>query len=171
MTLLPSKPGSQDIDYQKFADLIGYDMPKGTDKETVRKSFYKTLLKDLGPNFGQLESIFIQADTMLEQKVHITLFQNVIQSVSPSLEQLTDQIKIIADDFTSSNTQHQVDYPMFVQQVQREYQKNNTLHKVYLQFYQLLIFKESVDLYGVVCKNHDKSSDRKFSRDEFPLIL
>ena len=35
MTLLPPKPGSQDIDYQKFADLIGYDMPKGTDKETV----------------------------------------------------------------------------------------------------------------------------------------
>jgi hypothetical protein len=78
MNLLPSKPGSQDIDYQKFADLIGYDMPKGTDKETVRKSFYKTLLKDLGPNFGQLENIFMQADTMLEQKVHNTTFQNVL---------------------------------------------------------------------------------------------
>jgi hypothetical protein len=78
MTLLPPKPGSQDIDYQKFADLIGYDMPKGTDKETVRKSFYKTLIKDLGPNFSQLESIFMQADTMLEQRVHIATFQNVL---------------------------------------------------------------------------------------------
>jgi hypothetical protein len=57
MTLLPA--GSQNIgyiDYQKFADLVGYDMPKRTDKETVRKSFYKTLLKDMGPNFGQLEN-------------------------------------------------------------------------------------------------------------------
>lgn len=71
--------------------------------------------------------------------------------MSPSLEQLTDQIKIIADDFNSSKIEHQVDYPMFVLQVQREYQKQKTLHKVYLQFYQLLIFKESVDLYGVVC--------------------
>jgi hypothetical protein len=53
-------------------------MPKGTDKETVRKSFYKTLIKDLGPNFSQLESIFMQADTMLEQRVHIATFQNVL---------------------------------------------------------------------------------------------
>ena len=106
MTLLPSKSGSQEIDYQKFADLIGYSMPKGTDKESIRKSFYKTLLKDLGPNFGQLESMFMQADTMLEQMVHLAIFQNVLLGVSPSLEQLTDQIKIIADDFNSSKIQN-----------------------------------------------------------------
>ena len=86
MTLLPPKPGSQDIDYQKFADLIGYDMPKGTDKETVRKTFYKTLIKDLGSNFGQLENFFMQADTMLEQRVHIATFQNVLQMMSPSMQ-------------------------------------------------------------------------------------
>ena len=78
MTLVGAKLGSQDIDYQKFADLIGYDMPKGTDKETVRKSFYKTLLKDLGPNFGQLENIFTEEDTMLERRLHFTTFQNVL---------------------------------------------------------------------------------------------
>lgn len=42
---------------------------------------------------------------------------------------------------------------------------------MYLQFYQLMIFRESVDLYGVICSKLDKSSDKKFSRDEFPLIL
>ena len=78
MTLVGAKLGSQDIDYQKFADLIGYDMPKGTDKETVRKSFYKTLLKDMGPNFGQLEKIFTEEDTMLERRLHFTTFQNVL---------------------------------------------------------------------------------------------
>ena len=40
------------IDYQKFADLIGYEMPKGTDKENIRKKFYRTLMKDLGPNIS-----------------------------------------------------------------------------------------------------------------------
>ncbi len=38
------------IDYQKFADLVGYQMPKGTDKESIRKMFYRVLMKDLGPN-------------------------------------------------------------------------------------------------------------------------
>jgi hypothetical protein len=87
------------IDYQKFADFVGYEMPKGTDKESIRKVFYRTLMKDLGPNLSQLESMFMQADTMLRQTVDIPTFQNIILSVAPSLLQNTDWIKIIPEDF------------------------------------------------------------------------
>jgi len=36
------------VDYMKFADLVGYEMPVGSNKELIRKTFYRTLLKDLG---------------------------------------------------------------------------------------------------------------------------
>lgn len=62
------------VDYQKFADLVGYEMPKGTDKESIRRTFYRTLMKDLGPNVSQLESMFRQADTMLMSTVDIPTF-------------------------------------------------------------------------------------------------
>ena len=146
-------------------------MPRGSDKEAIRKVFYRTLLKDLGPNFNQLETMFRQADTMLYQTVHVTIFQNVLLGVSASLIDQPESIKIIADDFNPSGIQHQVDYPMFVARVQREYQKQSTLHKVYLSFYQLLVFRESADLYETVFRKNDRSTDRRFARDEFSIIL
>ena len=36
------------VDYHKFADLVGYEMPKKSNKEEIRKVFYRILLKDMG---------------------------------------------------------------------------------------------------------------------------
>jgi hypothetical protein len=102
------------VDYQKFADLVGYEMPKGTDKESIRRTFYRTLMKDLGPNISQLESMFRQADTMLMSTVDVSTFQNIILSVSPSLLENSDWIRIIPEDFNQSQMQHMVVYTMFI---------------------------------------------------------
>jgi hypothetical protein len=52
------------IDYLAFADLIGYEMPKGSDKEGARKIFYRALLKDLGgiENIRELQARIAKND-------------------------------------------------------------------------------------------------------------
>jgi|LauGreDrversion4_2_1035121.scaffolds.fasta_scaffold12922_4 hypothetical protein len=34
------------VDYHKFADSVGYEMPQKSNKEEIRKQFYKILLKN-----------------------------------------------------------------------------------------------------------------------------
>jgi hypothetical protein len=41
---------TQQIDYLKFCDLIGFEQPLKSNKEQARKIFYRTLLKDLQGN-------------------------------------------------------------------------------------------------------------------------
>jgi hypothetical protein len=52
-----------------------------------------------------------------------------------------------------------------------EYQKTIVLHKVYKLFYEHLLFKESFDLYDVIFKKFDSSSDKRFNREEFQKLL
>ena len=36
------------IDYQKFADFVGYEMPARSNRHEIRRTFYRTLLKEMG---------------------------------------------------------------------------------------------------------------------------
>lgn len=52
------------IDYQKFADYVGYEMPQKSNKEEIRRTFYRTLLKSVG-NVQMLENSLRRGDINL----------------------------------------------------------------------------------------------------------
>ena len=88
-----------------------------------------------------------------------------------NLENQVEQIKVIADDYTNDAVSYEMQYLPFLEHLQMEYQKTIVLHKVYKLFYEHLVFKESFDLYNVIFRKFDTSSDRKFNRDEFQKLL
>lgn len=86
MTLKP-KDKFGIIDYMKLADLVGYEMPKGSNKEQIRKTFYRMLLKDLGgqDNIRELQARILKEDFQNKKCIQKSYFKNIIQGMSPSL--------------------------------------------------------------------------------------
>lgn len=52
------------IDYHRFADAVGYEVPLKSNKDEIRKHFYRQLLKDVG-SVQNLEGSLRQQDINL----------------------------------------------------------------------------------------------------------
>lgn len=55
LELKKSMTETEKINYHNFADSVGYEMPKLSNKDEIRKTFYRTLLKEVGNQIQSLE--------------------------------------------------------------------------------------------------------------------
>jgi hypothetical protein len=56
-------------------------------------------------------------------------------------------------------------YPSFCDRVRREYAKQASLHKIYRHMFEMLIFKETKDLYTIIFQRFDASvGEKRFTR-------
>lgn len=86
------------VNYHLFADSVGYEMPIHSNKEQIRRDFYRTLIKDVGEDrVESLKYSFSRSDIDLKGIVQLNYFINVIEGYSKDLGQDNASIiKLIA---------------------------------------------------------------------------
>jgi hypothetical protein len=72
------------LDYQKFADTLGYVKPLKSNKEENRRIFFKLFLKDL-LSIQTLEQELVQQDINVQNYLNKSQFKNVLEGLSRGL--------------------------------------------------------------------------------------